>query len=333
MVNNGDTMNGDERPGWLTNGMSVAVAVVICLLSSCTQMNISSGNGGLNPSSSPEYLPEYRGGTIYVYSNGSWDLVESARQGTVQWVNHRGHRSTASADFTFRPGVWESTNLHGEREYKRGQFLFSEVPETIWPLAAGKSSGYIEVNRWSRKGGVERGYDAYWKCRVEGQEKVTVAAGDFDTWKITCGRYSGSMRKTTANAREYRTWYFAPEISHWVKMERERNTSDGTTYRRQELVAILPGLDSLGVGERGKESLQKFYQTVLERQPSGKRSTWKTEDDKLAVTMTPTKTFRRKKNMVCRQYTQVFTVDGKEESYYGVACRNDAGKWSVPRKG
>lgn len=313
--------------------LSGTMLAALFVLSGCTQNSYSPENKHLITPSLAEGQPRYVVGTVFIYSNGSWDKVESTQPGTVNWINHKGSRSSGASDFTFRPAVWESTNAYGRREFSAAEFLFSEVPTSLWPLQVGKKSGFVEQNTWQPRGGSPRDFTAYWSCRVDGKEKVRVPAGEFDTWKIICARYSGSMRSSTAFAREYRTWYYAPEISHWVAMDRERSSGEERVFRRRELVAVMPSLEEIHLEESSKKSMQEFYQSILEKKASGQKSVWKTPNGQVAMTMTPTQTFRRKNQMVCRQYSQELEISGSKQLYYGVACRNKSGEWSVPRKG
>jgi hypothetical protein len=56
-------------------------------------------------------------------------------------------------------------------------------------LRAGNAASYSETGTWIGKGGAESSYRAVWSCAVTGTERVSVMAGDFDTYKIVCKRY------------------------------------------------------------------------------------------------------------------------------------------------
>ena len=139
---------------------------------------------------SVDALPAPKPGTTFVYASGRWDRVESVDNGSVTWKNHRGDLSTSSADFTFRPVKWQTKTHEGTRDFEPAEFLIDSKPFSLWPLAVGKTSGYYENNTWNAKDAPYRIYRAYWSCRVEGNAKVTVPAGEFDTQKVVCARYS-----------------------------------------------------------------------------------------------------------------------------------------------
>ena len=89
------------------------------------------------------------------------------------------------------------------------------LPSTskIWPLRRGRKSTieYRNVVR-GRDNDYRRVYRQSWRCRVSGTETVTVIGGSFDTYRVDCQRRDGENRRLGR-----RTWYYAPEIGHYVK--------------------------------------------------------------------------------------------------------------------
>ena len=54
-----------------------------------------------------------------------------------------------------------------------------------------------------------------WRCVVERTERLTVPAGTFDTYQISCFRY----RPGTTAWRQTRIYHYAPKIGHFVSRE------------------------------------------------------------------------------------------------------------------
>ena len=68
-------------------------------------------------------------------------------------------------------------------------------------------------------------------------------------------------------------------------------------------------------------------QNALERNPSGQATTWKNPDNGHAGTVTPTRTFKER-GRDCREFEQVVTIEGRQETVKGTACREDQG-WRI----
>jgi hypothetical protein len=100
-----------------------------------------------------------------------------------------------------------------------------------WPLAVGKKWDfkYAQANKTGNLAKSRWEYSA----EVVAQEKVKVAAGEFDTFKIT---YKGFWTSATsaASGRAVQTVWYAPAARAAVKVEFEA----GTTYNVTELVEL-----------------------------------------------------------------------------------------------
>ena len=204
-------------------------------------------------------LPKYRPGTTFVYSDGSWETAIKVGSEGITWRNHRGSISTGSQDFIKKRYKWQTKNRYGYREFKQTTFLMSPPTPSIWPLEMGNKTRFDENGRWFDEYGIEHRYDSFWICEVKGTERISVGAGDFDTWKITCRRYPDKFR-STSKTREYRTWYYAPIINHWVKEVRDYNGY--RPNRMKELVAVLPDLQTFTPDETDIFSIKKQFQTI-----------------------------------------------------------------------
>ncbi len=274
--------------------------------------------------------PRYEKGDTYVYSDGTWEQVRAANQERVEWVNYCGNPSVGSPDFTYKRSQWRTTNRMGTRTFQQTSYIWDKPTDTLWPLAKKNKTRYDEEGRWVSRDGIERKYDSFWRCDVDGEERVTVAAGSFDTWRIRCARYPDSFSYPKSRAREYRTWYYAPSVEHWVLMER-----DNRGYRpdvRKELVAILPNLQGLSGNPQDIVQVQQQFQEVLESNENNQKDLWMAAAGNVAVTIEPHETFVNDDGVYCRQYRQEVQLPGMSRTYAGVGCRTPDGTWYIPRR-
>lgn len=274
-------------------------------------------------------LPKYRAGTKFVYSNGTWETVLKVSSEGITWKNHRNSISTGSPDFTYKRFKWQVKDRYGYRDFEQTRFLLAPRTTTLWPLAVGNKTRFDENGRWFDELEYEHQYDSFWSCRVTGTEKVSVGAGEFDTWKITCKRFPDKF-KSTSKVREYRTWYYAPSINHWVL-----ETIDYNGYRenrRKELVAILPDLQTFTADRNDILLVQKQFQNALESNQNGKTNVWENFQQQLVIGVTPVKSYKNSSGGICRQYNQIIAKEGLPYEYPGIACRTPEGRWEVPRR-
>lgn len=274
-------------------------------------------------------MPNYQAGTTYVYSDGSWETVIKVDAEGITWSNHRGWISTGSRDFIHKRFKWQTKNRYGYREFKPTSFLMSPPTPPIWPLKVGNKTRFDEYGRWFDELGLEHRYDSYWSCEVKGTESVSVGAGDFDTWTITCRRYPNKFR-ATSKTRDYRTWHYAPAVNHWVVEERDYNGY--RENRTKELVAVLPDLQTFTTDDNDILSIQKQFQNALETNMPGDTNVWENFDQQLVIGVTPVNSFKHSNGGICRQYIQVLAKEGLPYEFPGIACRNDKGRWTIPRR-
>jgi hypothetical protein len=282
-----------------------------------------------NVSSDPVPLPLYHEGTTYIYSDGNTETVQSVTPEQVVWRNHRGHFSSGSPDFTYRRTKWESRTRSGTRAFRaRNDWLGDPSSPSIWPLQTGKTARHIEMGQWRDAEGSVHSYQTQWRVEVSGKERVRVKAGSFDTWKIVARRFSKGSASDQSRVREIRTWHYAPEAGHYVKVA--YHYPGGRPDRSIELVAILPPPVLSNAGPQHR--VQSNFQQALENNPSGVPLPWYLAEKALSGTTTPTATFRLKSGTYCRQYIQTVTRRGKNHVFYGLACRTDDGEWKIPRR-
>ena len=275
-------------------------------------------------------MPQYRVGTKYIYSNGTWEKIVAIDGSVISWINHRGNRSIGSSDFTYKRFQWRSRSRHGKREFKQTEYLFSDSTKSLWPLQMGQKTRYDEFGSWYAKDGLERRYDNFWRCDVVGSERIAVAAGEFDSWKISCARYPNSFNYPGSRTREYRIWHYSPEVNHWVREYRDYNGY--SQNREKELVAVVPDISLLTDRQDEMRQIKKHFQNTLEYNKSGVADIWTGYKNGLSVSITPVRTLKHPSGTVCRQYVQSVRKGEEADTYYGIACRAKNGSWQIPRR-
>lgn len=280
------------------------------------------------PQLSPAPLPSYSKGTTFVYSDGRWETVAGTSQGVATWSDDRDNVSSGSPDFTYRPSKWESKTRSVTRQFGPRTDVYTQSATTLWPLRTGNVANYSETGTWIEKDGTDSSYQTAWSCAVEGTERISVMAGDFDTYKIACQRYYVSGGNKRSNLREAKTWNYAPEVGHYV-LATTRYYYDKKP-RRQELLAVLPPLN--GLSAEARRQMERSFQQALERKKSGQSVSWSSAKLRASVETMPTKTFKTPDGTYSRRYVQKLTLPDGQRTYYGMAVRNSSGVWEVPRK-
>lgn len=87
---------------------------------------------------------------------------------------------------------------------------------------------------------------------------------------------------------------------------------------------IGKGLDKVDRQEAGRTQ-----NNGLEYGKSGESRQWYNPDSGNGGSFTPEPAYQNKSGQYCREYQQVITVGGKNETAYGKACRQADGAWKV----
>ena len=273
-------------------------------------------------------LPSYEVGTTYVYSNGSWETVAAVSPQLITWQNHRGSIFNRYPDFTYRSVNWKTRTREGSRRFGSFSYYFVKGNNSLWPLQTGNISSFSEMVTSRKLDGPEKSYRVNWTCEVIGTERVAVMAGEFDTWKIDCKRYNNFREPSKARVLETRTWYYAPEIKHYVMARRQY--ASRKPARRLELLAVLPPAN--GLSDATRDQMNTAFQTALEYKKRGESATWSMPSTSWSGQVTPTKTFKLADGRYSRQYIQEVNHPDGQRIYHGLAVRDSDGVWIIPRR-
>ena len=146
-------------------------------------------------------LPEIAIGDTYVFDNPitSWEVVDVTND-RITWVSNQGARIITSNNPLLPSYEWIS------QSDGQGKRLISDVKGDLFPLKQGNKTTFrstVSINdqpsQWSFS----------WNCAILGEVNVTVPAGNFNAFSVVCAR----------DASDTITYYYAPELGYYVRME------------------------------------------------------------------------------------------------------------------
>ena len=281
---------------------------------------------GLVPSAD---LPAWRLGDKFIYDDGGWEQLIAIEGDTLRFINQDGEIFQRAPDFTLPARRIDKP----DGEVRESQILPAGAKETgelsLWPLAAGKASAFIETGTArldaDKTGGKTAAYRTLWRCQAMAAVAKTVAAGAYDSQRIVCRRLGKDDREILEESR----WDYAPAIQYWLG--REARLPEGRRLS-QHLAAIFPGLDQFAADENEAREIRQQWQDSLAATPQGETDLWLAADGSRSVAMTPGPAFRRQDGSLCRRYSQRLQAPAFDRIYPGMACENPAGVWQTPRQ-
>ncbi len=246
--------------------------------------------------------PLYETGDVYIYTDGSVETVVSADRQVVAWRNAAGARWAAPFDFTLATGLQSGITVQ---------------QPLSWPLTVGAVSNYA----------IDSGAGSAdpWQCAVEQREKISVAAGTFDTYKILChpdGDASGTGQS--------RAWYYAPALRHYVRYvdSAAGPLNDVSGTRSRDLVAISPG--AVGWPSEARTGFAWARSHTLESEADGARIPWESTAIADRFIIVPGPAVGSGSSPHCRRLSQErIESDGTTRLFPGVACRSADGQWQI----
>ncbi len=92
--------------------------------------------------------------------------------------------------------------------------------------------------------------------------------------------------------------------------------------------AVAGGFIGGQIGRSMDKVDQMRMQSVLEKTPSDRTTSWRNPDTRAQYAMTPTKTYYVKRRP-CREYVMKAWINGKRQYVHGRACRMPDGTWKA----
>lgn len=261
-------------------------------------------------------VPAYEAGSRYVYADGEVRTVLSVDGEQVYWQSSKDGHAVGRSNFLIPNLSWVSAETSGKR-------TLGEVSGDLWPQNGDQEVTFSTTGMVEHKTRPDSGsqLSETWRCRLGGEKQLTVRAGTFLTRQITCDGQS----ETDGTSRQ-RTWYYAPEIGHYVLYEE----TDGSQQspRRSELLAIVPStVDWPPVARAG---LGWALEHALETATAGERTTWTSSAVDIEVTIEPGATVAMGDHETCRNFVQIWSRPGSQQIYPGLSCREPSGQWLIP---
>ncbi len=270
----------------------------------------------------PAPLPRYQVGDRVVYDNNHWEEVVATKGDSVSWRRDSGTEYTASRDFVL-------PYLDRQSGFKASRWETEVTADDLWPLRSGEHKLVYRSYRYEESLVADASAPSEPRpvdivCKSAGTARVSVAGGEFDTYRVVCDRF-----RFARGWQRYREWYYAPSVGHYVL--RVDYSSQGGFRNSLELVAFLPAMPS--ASDQWREGADRHLQQVLGNTASGTAvASEHGGDAKLRLVTTPLNTLRSRDGVYCRNFSQVLGSGSAARSRYGIACL-EAGVWRIPGNG
>ena len=181
-------------------------------------------------------LPQVRKGDAYVYQETDLRSGEKPQRYTVRVVDVTDSNIVTLTGNTRRTYTREWNLI----ETMRGEVL-DRTAEPAWPhyrfpLEVGKRWEVSFVSTYRARNQVTR---HEWRSEVEGVENVTVPAGTFAALKLKAeSQFSGPREQRLVRGRQTLTYWYAPAVDRFVRMEFQEDARGYLDQRLIELVAV-----------------------------------------------------------------------------------------------
>lgn len=306
-------MNFENTYGMIRNRIPVLIISVLALaLAGCAQQQQvrkeSVDSSALLIADQPVYWP----GEFFEYDDGPAMIVTDSSNGMVTWKYANGATSSGYANFLVPQLNWDGGGT-------RGSGTTDASPEFLWPLTIG-AFGRFDITQTvvDAQGGVPETLARRWECSVEGTEKVFVPAGEFNTYIVSCNRY-------TADGSDWRgrhTYYYSPDIRHFVKLEKNYA---GRSSKTEQLKSY--GFNSQYLPEQEQSELKKLLNRTLSEGKSGISQSWTNGGGTISAMLIPYQSYRGANGEQCREYKSLYNVEGRVYHHTRKACQTANGSW------
>lgn len=291
--------------------LSFALIILIALTSGCAKQHIPKDRVESNRLLLAD-LPTYSPGEFFEYDNGLSMIVTERLNGTVSWKYANGSTSSGFTNFLVPQLTWRARG-------NRGASTTNAAQDFLWPLKFGSFGRYnITQTIHEADGGVPETLDRRWECSVEGTERVSVPAGDFDTYIVSCNRYSSDGNEW----RGRHTYYYSPDIRHYVKLEK-RYASRST--RIEQLRGY--GFNSEYLSVKEQNELKKLLYRTLADGEQGISQNWTSNDGTISGMLIPYQNFKGASGEPCREYKSLYNIRGRVYQHTRRACQSADGSW------
>ena len=256
-------------------------------------------------------LPSFQAGEYFIYDSGLSKIAVKRVKETVHWQYGNGATSQGYDNFLIPLTSWTTKK-------NTGKSTSSVSPDFLWPLMVGNSGTFTVKQLVTRNDGSLRETEREWSCRVDGLKQVTVPAGHFDTYEISCNRYSPADDRW----RGRMTYYYSPEIRQYVKLIKEHPSRP---YAVEELTRY--GFNSKYLMKKDQNTLQQTLNKTLEKGADGVARNWESSSGKINAMLVPYQRYNGLEGQQCREYRSVYIVAGRVHQHTRKACKQADGSW------
>lgn len=252
--------------------------------------------------------PQLINGDLFVYNDGFIEEVIASNTSSTHWsLGYGSTQAIKRREIELPPIEWAS----GKTIYS---FAIQKQSRSLWPLSVGNSSE-ISATVTVTATNASQQFSEDWSCNVPKSMRLTLQAGQFDTFLIDCSRTSASGAHS-----QRRRLYYAPSIGHYVRAVEEIRSHSYPTY-------VFVQRDLMWFRKfsaaNNAENRQAQIQAALNQQPAGTNVTLLEglggEQEQIRLNGS----FVTKENILCRQAQfSASTV----KSYTATLC-NTAGVW------
>jgi hypothetical protein len=291
--------------------LKFALLVLLLTSAGCATQQMPRENVDLNRLLIAD-LPSYQPGEFFIYDNGMSMIATESANDSVNWRYGNGAVSSGYRNFLVPQISWESNSSKGRR-------ASDASPNILWPLSVGKSARFgVSQTLLDKTNGLTEEINRRWECNVKGTERISVPAGNFDTYIVSCDRYSSGGNEW----RGRHTYYFSPDVRHYVKLDRDYANRPS---KSEQLVRY--GFHTEFLTEEEQAEAKKLLFQVLDKGKQGVSRNWVSPSGHISVMLIPYQRFTNATGQQCREYKSVFNVGGRVSHHNRKACHAPDGTW------
>jgi len=257
-------------------------------------------------------LPSYQPGEFFIFDSGLSMIATGGNQDLVAWQYGNGATSNGYNNFIIPQLSWNNNSNQEESTTN----VSSDI---LWPLRIGNSGSFSITQRITdTERNTTKEVKRNWKCRVEGAETVTVPAGNFDTYVVSCDRYSATSNEWRGRLR----YYYSPDIRHYVMVEKDYSSRSSMTKR-----LVKHGFNSNHLPPKDQDSLKGELQKTLDLAQEGIAGGWTGVSGQINAMLIPYEIYKGPKGAQCREYRSVYNVAGRVHQHARTTCQKSDGVW------
>jgi surface antigen len=256
-------------------------------------------------------LPAYGAGDSYTFDNGVTDRVVEAGSTDVRWRSSDGTTFVTTRNPMLPPVIVQASDSREEHHFV--------PPASFFPLRTGNTVMFLVSASTFQRSGQNTVRNQQWRCTVGKPARVSVEAGTFDTYEVTCSAFD-----MTSGRRDTHRYFYAPDIGFYVRREDASNGQPPQVAVLERYTAGSPPLTDSALRLR-VEGIQK----ALSGKSGAPPTTWQDAATGASGQIRPLGTVEGKAGATCREFREGIDAYGRHYRLRGTACREGEGGWQV----